>query len=48
MKGQTYKGIMVDMTDMPKRKTSVNMEEDTWKQWLLFVVQKRGSSRESK
>jgi hypothetical protein len=45
MKEQTYKGIKVKMADMPKKKTSVNMEEDTWKQWLLFVVQKYGSSR---
>jgi hypothetical protein len=45
IKGQTYKGITVNMTDMPKKKTSLNIEEDTWKQWLLFVIQKHGSSR---
>jgi hypothetical protein len=45
IKGQTYKGITVNMTDMPKKKTSVNMDEGTWKQWLLFVIQKHGSSR---
>jgi hypothetical protein len=44
VKEQTYKGTEVNTTDMPK-KTSVNMEEDTWKQWLLFVIQKHGSSR---
>jgi hypothetical protein len=33
------------MTDMPKKKTSVNIDEDTWKRWLLFVIQKHGTSR---
>jgi hypothetical protein len=32
------------MANMPKKKTSVNMDENTWKQWLLFVIQKHGSS----
>jgi hypothetical protein len=26
---QTYKRITVDITDVPKKKTSVNIEEDT-------------------
>lgn len=30
---------------MPKKKTSVNIDEDIWKQWLIFVIQKHGSSR---
>jgi hypothetical protein len=33
------------MGDMPKKKTSVNIDEDIWKHWLLFVIQKHGSSR---
>jgi hypothetical protein len=32
------------MTDVPKKKTSENRERH-WKQWLLFVIQKHGSSR---
>ncbi|HVP16014.1 MAG TPA: hypothetical protein VMT42_01440 [candidate division Zixibacteria bacterium] len=33
------------MTDILKKKTSVNIGEDTWKPWLLLVIQKHGSSR---
>ena len=37
--------MTVNLTDMPKKEISLNIGEDTWKQWLLFVVQKHGSSR---
>jgi hypothetical protein len=28
-----------------KRKTSLNIEETLWKEWLVYVVKKTGSSR---
>lgn len=33
------------MITMAKRKTSINIEEEVWKRWILFVVNKYGSSR---
>jgi hypothetical protein len=36
IKGATYKGIAVDMTGLPKKKTSLNIEEDSWKQWFAI------------
>jgi len=30
---------------MGKKKTSINIDEDIWQQWLIFVVQKHGTSR---
>jgi len=30
---------------MTKRKTSLNIDEETWKKWLTFVIQKTGTSR---
>jgi hypothetical protein len=48
IKGQTYKGITVDMTDMPKKKTSLNIEEDTWKQWSALCHSKARIKPESK
>lgn len=35
------------MVEMPKRKTSINIDEDVWKKWLLFVIQKYGTSRKT-
>jgi len=33
------------MTSMPKVKTSVNIDDQVWKRWLLFVINKTGTSR---
>lgn len=33
------------MEDMPKKKTSLNIDDQTWKDWLNYVVQKTGSMR---
>jgi hypothetical protein len=30
---------------MPKRKTSIAIEEDLWTQWIQFVVARTGSAR---
>jgi len=30
---------------MGKRKTSISIDEDLWKQWIKFVVDKTGSAR---
>lgn len=30
---------------MPKQKTSFIVDEDLWKEWTLFVVNKTGSAR---
>ena len=29
---------------MPKKKTSVNLEEDLWQKWVIYVVQRYGTS----
>jgi hypothetical protein len=30
---------------LPKRKTSITIDEDLWKKWIKFVVDKTGSAR---
>lgn len=30
---------------MPKRKTSIAIEEDLWTEWIQFVVARTGSAR---
>lgn len=30
---------------MPKRKTSIQIEENLWTQWIQFVVARTGSAR---
>ena len=30
---------------MTKRKTSLNIDDKLWQQWLIYVVKKTGSSR---
>jgi hypothetical protein len=30
---------------MAKRKTSITIDEELWKEWTMFVVNKTGSSR---
>ena len=30
---------------MTKRKTSISIDEDLWKQWTMFVIDKTGSAR---
>jgi len=30
---------------MAKRKTSISIDEDLWKQWTMFVIDKTGSAR---
>ena len=30
---------------MPKRKTSISVDDDLWRQWTIFVVTKTGSAR---
>ena len=32
------------MKDMAKKKTSVNLEESLWQKWVIYVVQKYGTS----
>ena len=36
---------MVPMSNMPKKKTSLNIEEGTWKEWVIWVTTKYGSGR---
>jgi hypothetical protein len=45
IKGQTYKGITANMTDMLKKKTSLTWRKTLGNNGLLFVIQKHGSSR---
>lgn len=33
------------MRHMSKKKISVNIDEQTWKEWLMFVIEKHGSRR---
>jgi hypothetical protein len=33
------------MSEMGKRKTSLNIDDELWQKWLVFVVQKTGTSR---
>jgi hypothetical protein len=33
------------MIGMAKRKTSITIDEDLWKEWIKFVVDKTGSAR---
>jgi hypothetical protein len=33
------------MINMVKRKTSITIDEDLWKDWTMFVVKKTGSAR---
>jgi len=33
------------LREMPKRKTSIVIDEDLWKKWILFVIDKTGSAR---
>ena len=35
---------MVD-AQMTKRKTSLNIDDKLWQEWLVYVVKKTGSSR---
>lgn len=30
---------------MTKRKTSISVDEELWKQWTMFVIEKTGSAR---
>lgn len=30
---------------MTKRKTSISVDEELWKQWTMFVINKTGSAR---
>ena len=30
---------------MAKRKTSISVDEELWKQWTMFVIEKTGSAR---
>ena len=30
---------------MPKKKTSISVDEELWREWLAFVVKKTGSTR---
>jgi len=30
---------------MTKRKTSISIDEDLWKEWIKFVIDKTGSAR---
>ena len=30
---------------MPKRKTSIAVDDDLWREWIKFVVDKTGSAR---
>jgi metal-responsive CopG/Arc/MetJ family transcriptional regulator len=30
---------------MPKRKTSISIDEELWKEWTKFVIDKTGSAR---
>jgi metal-responsive CopG/Arc/MetJ family transcriptional regulator len=32
---------------MPKRKTSIAIDEDLWKEWTKFVIDKTGSARKT-
>lgn len=44
--GKTLKGITsLIVIEMTKRKTSLNIEDETWREWLSFVIKKTGSSR---
>lgn len=33
------------MIRMAKRKTSITIDEELWKEWIKFVVEKTGSAR---
>jgi hypothetical protein len=33
------------MMKMGKRKTSITIDEELWKKWTMFVINKTGSSR---
>jgi hypothetical protein len=33
--------------NMPIVKTSIQIEEDTWKKWLKFTIEKKGSARKA-
>jgi metal-responsive CopG/Arc/MetJ family transcriptional regulator len=30
---------------MAKRKTSISVDEELWKEWTIFVIKKTGSAR---
>jgi len=30
---------------MPRKKTSISIDEGLWKKWIIFVVKKTGSTR---
>ncbi len=30
---------------MPKKKTSLNIDDALWQKWLVYVIQKYGTSR---
>jgi hypothetical protein len=30
---------------MPRTKTSITIDEDLWKQWSIFVIEKTGKAR---
>jgi hypothetical protein len=32
------------MSDMTKKKTSINIDDELWQQWLIYVLKKYGSS----
>lgn len=32
---------------MPKRKTSINVDDKLWKEWMIFVLNETGSSRKT-
>jgi hypothetical protein len=36
---------MVLIIDMTKKKTSLNIDDKVWREWLLFVIKKTGSAR---
>jgi hypothetical protein len=33
------------MSEMTKKKTSLNIDDKTWQDWLVYVIQKTGTSR---
>ena len=41
-----YNGILAMIeTQMARKKTSLNMDDKLWQEWLIYVVKKTGSSR---
>jgi hypothetical protein len=37
--------MVLRVIDMTKRKTSLNIDDEIWREWLSFVIKKTGSSR---